>query len=116
MQLVLTVRRFYCRNAYCPRKVFTERLPAFAEPWARMTIRHCEQLTSIGLATCGKGGARLAALLGIQTTRQTILSRIMALPNVLTGSVLSSSHRRFFVPTWLLVRNDPSQPGEPQGS
>src|SRR5712691_10023413 len=88
VQLVLTVRKFYCRNAYCPRKVFTERLPAFVEPWARMTIRHCQQLTSIGLATCGKGGAKLAALLGIQTTRQSILRRIMALPNVLTGSVL----------------------------
>ena len=88
VQLCLTVRKFYCRNPYCERKVFAERLPAFVEPWARMTIRHCQQITSIGLATSGKGGARLAALLGIQTTRQTILSRIMALPNVLRGSVL----------------------------
>jgi len=88
VQLCLTVRKFYCRNPDCSRKVFTERLPAFVEPWARMTIRHCQQITSIGLATSGKCGARLAARLGIQTTRQTILSRIMALPNVLTGSVL----------------------------
>jgi transposase len=66
VQLMLTVRRFYCRNPYCPRKVFTERLPAFVEPWARMTIRSCQQLTSIGLATCGKEGTRLAARLGIQ--------------------------------------------------
>src|SRR5436309_9388383 len=55
---------------------------------ARMTMRHCQQITDIGLATSGKGGVRLAARLGIHTTRQTILSRIMALPNVLTGSVL----------------------------
>ena len=88
VQLCLTVRKFYCRNPYCERKVFTERLPAFVEPWARMTMRHCQQITDIGLATSGKCGARLAARLGIQTTRQTILSRIMALPNVLTGSVL----------------------------
>jgi hypothetical protein len=45
-------------------------------------IRYCEQITSIGLATCGKGGVRLAARLGIQTTRQTILRRIMELPDV----------------------------------
>ncbi len=88
VQLCLTVRKFYCRNPSCERKVFTERLPAFVEPWARMTMRHCQQITDIGLATSGKGGARLAARLGLQTTRQTILSRIMALPNVLTGSVL----------------------------
>src|SRR3989441_6567750 len=53
-----------------------------------MTIRYCEQITSIGLATCGKGGTRLAARLGIQTTRQTILRRIMALPDSSPGVIL----------------------------
>ncbi len=56
VQLALTVRKFYCRNPLCERKVFTERLPDFVEPWARMTMRHGEQITCIGLATCGKGG------------------------------------------------------------
>jgi transposase len=88
VQLVLTVRKFYCRNPYCSQKVFTERLPTFVEPWARMTTRCCQHITSIGLATCGKGGARLAARLGIQTTRPTILRRIMGLPDVCTGSVV----------------------------
>lgn len=88
VQLVLTARKFYCRNPYCPRKVFTERLPTFVEPWARMTIRCCQHITSIGLATCGKGGARLAARLGIRTTRPTILRRIMALPDVSASSVV----------------------------
>ena len=88
VQLFLTVRKFYCRNPLCERKVFTERLPAFVEPWARMTIRHCQQITSIGLATCGKGGVRLAARLGTQTSRQTILRRIMDLPDTPAGSIL----------------------------
>src|SRR2546421_3507202 len=88
VQLVLTVRKFSCRNLYCPRKVFTERLPAFVEPWARMTIRSCEQITSIGLATCGKGGVRLAARLGMQTSRHTILRRIMDLPDASLKSVV----------------------------
>ena len=88
VQLILTVRKFYCRNSSCSRKVFTERLPTFVEPWARMTIRCCEHITSIGLATCGKGGARLIARLGIQTTRPTILRRIMDLPHASAGSVV----------------------------
>ena len=88
VQLLLTVRKFYCRNAFCERKVFAERLRAFVEPWARMTMRYCEQLTSIGLATCGKGGTRLAARLGMRTSRQTILRRIMDLPDLPAGSIL----------------------------
>jgi transposase len=88
VQLFLTVRKFSCRNPLCQRKVFAERIPTFVEPWARMTIRYCQQITSIGLATCGKGGTRLAARLGIQTTRQTILRRIMDLPDPLSRSIL----------------------------
>jgi transposase len=88
VQLLLTVRKFTCRNPYCEQKVFAERLPDFVEPWARTTLRFCQQITSIGLATCGKGGTRLAARLGIQTSRQTILRRILALPEVATASVL----------------------------
>jgi len=88
VQLRFTVRKFTCRNAYCERKVFAERLPDFVKPFARMTIRYGQQITSIGLATCGKGGARLAARLGIRTTRQTILRHIMALPDSPAESIL----------------------------
>jgi transposase len=88
VQLLLTARKFFCSNSLCERKVFTERLPQLVEPWARMTIRLCQQLTSVGLATCGKGGARLAARLGIDSTRQTILRRIMDLPPPAPCSVL----------------------------
>ena len=85
VQLVLCVRKFFCRNALCERKIFTERLPELLGPWAKMTIRYCQQLSSVGLATCGKGGARLAARLGMQTSRQTILRRIMDLPDPPVG-------------------------------
>src|SRR5260221_3974109 len=88
VQLLLTVRKFSCRNPYCDRKVFAERLPALVEPWARAPIRFYQQITSIGLASCGKGGTRLAARLGIQTTRQTILRHIMALPDSSAGVIL----------------------------
>jgi transposase len=82
IQLILHVRRFFCDNVDCIRKIFTERLPAFVLPWARLTVRLCEALQSIGLATCGELGTRLAARLAIQTSPTTILRRIMVLPTV----------------------------------
>ncbi len=88
LQLSLTVRKFFCRHPLCSRKVFTERLPDLAEPWARMTTRLKEQITSIGLATCGKGGVRLGDRLGIETSRNTTLRRIMDMPDDARGSVV----------------------------
>src|SRR5579859_3477637 len=52
VQFLLTMRKFFCHNALCQRKVFTERVPQFVESWARMTIRLGLALQSIGLATC----------------------------------------------------------------
>jgi transposase len=80
VQLILHVRRFFCDNAGCIRKIFTERLPAFVLPWARLTVRFCEALQSLGLATCGELGTRLAARLAMQTSPTTILRRLMILP------------------------------------
>jgi len=80
VQLILHVRRFFCDTADCIRKIFTERLPAFVLPWARLTVRLCEALQSLGLATCGELGTRLAARLAMQTSPTTILRRLMMLP------------------------------------
>ena len=88
LQLFLTVRKFFCRNPLCSRKVFTERLKRLAEPWARMTTRLREQITSIGLATCGKAGVRLGNRLGIETSRNTTLRRIMDVPDDARASVV----------------------------
>jgi transposase len=88
VRLSLTVRRFYCRNRLCERKVFTERLPRFVEPWARMTMRLNQHLQAVALATSGRGGIKLAVRLGMQSTRQALLRRIMALPDLPEESVL----------------------------
>lgn len=41
----------------------------------------------IGLATGGRLGVRVTDRLGIQTSRQTILQRIMALPTEAAGQI-----------------------------
>lgn len=80
VKLILHVRKFFCETVTCMRKVFAERLPHLVVPWVQMTTRLNETLQSIGLATCGKLGARLAEHLGITTSWMTIVRRIMALP------------------------------------
>jgi transposase len=88
VQLTLIVRRFYCRNRLCERKVFTEHIPRIVKPWARMTTRLSEHLQAMALATSGRGGIKLAVRLGMQTDRQTLLRRMMALPDLPEESVL----------------------------
>lgn len=80
VRLVLQVRKFFCDTPTCRRRIFTERVPIFVQPWARMTTRFSQMLLAIGLSTCGELGVRLAARLGIHTSPTTLLRRIMALP------------------------------------
>ncbi len=53
-----------------------------------MTTRLKEQITSIGLATSGKAGVRLGDRLGIETSRNTTLRRIMDVPDEPRASVV----------------------------
>lgn len=90
VRLHLTVQKFFCVNSACKRKIFTERMPTFVEPWVQMTLRLSQALQAIGLSTSGSLGARLAGRLGIATSWMTILRRVMeiATPNVSSVTVL----------------------------
>jgi transposase len=74
--LALTVRKFVCCTPDCPRKIFTERLPALVQSYARMTNRLSEALQSLGFATCGEVGERLAPKLGMGVSGPTLLRRM----------------------------------------
>jgi transposase len=87
VRLILHVRKFFCMNQNCPRKIFTERLTAFLEPWARVTTRLSQEIEAIGLATCGRLGARLGARLSIETERPSILRRVMKCATKTTDKV-----------------------------
>ncbi|MFI6150550.1 hypothetical protein [Streptomyces sp. NPDC051109] len=76
----LTVRRFICASADCPRRTFAEPFSRLAAPHARFTGRLNHALERVGLALAGRAGARLAAQLGFGTGRMTLLRRVMALP------------------------------------
>src|SRR3954465_12792254 len=57
--LQLRVRKWFCRNRSCPRRIFTERLPTVAAPWARRTLRLAQRLLALGVALGGQAGVHL---------------------------------------------------------
>ncbi len=74
------MRKLFCDNADCPRRIFTERLPDIVVPWARKTLRLDEKLTAIAVALGGSAGARLSRDLGMPAARNTLLRLIRAAP------------------------------------
>src|SRR5512142_743576 len=87
IRLLLIVRKFFCRTATCPRKIFTERLPELIRPASRLTIRLRETLQSIGFALNGEGGARLSCRLGMPISSTTLLRSLHLVPTPPVGKV-----------------------------
>ncbi len=74
--LLLQVRKFFCLNAGCQRRIFTERLPQVTVPWARRTCRLADSLTAIGLALGGAAGTRLSRRLGHRVSLNPLLQLV----------------------------------------
>jgi len=85
--LVLTVRKFFCRNPNCSRKVFAERLPDFIDASSRLTKRLRTSVQDIGFATCGKGGERLGNKLGMPISDASVLWSLFLVPLPEVGQV-----------------------------
>ncbi|MFB7215532.1 ISL3 family transposase [Streptomyces sp. NPDC056255] len=77
----LTVRRFICGAADCPRRTFAEPFSRLTVPHSRFTTRLNRALERVGLALAGRAGARLAAQLGFGAGQMTLLRKVMALPD-----------------------------------
>jgi transposase len=88
--LQLHVRKFFCANGRCTRRIFTERLAPLVAPWARQTQRLAHWLVHIALALAGTAGARLCRGLGLGVSRNTLLRllRRLPLPGVVPPEVL----------------------------
>ena len=74
--LRVRVRKFFCDEPSCERKIFAERLQEVARPFARGTDRRREALEWIAFALGGEAGARLARELGLLVSPNTLLNRI----------------------------------------
>jgi transposase len=87
IRIQLQVRKCFCAVSTCARTIFAERLTPFGDAFARVTQRLFQIVQVVGLATGGRLGARVTDRLGIETSRHTILRRIMALPTEPVGEV-----------------------------
>jgi transposase len=74
--LALRLRRFFCQQSDCSRRIFTERLPTVVAPYARRTRRLSDALRLMGFALGGEAGARTAAQLGMRTSPDTLLRTV----------------------------------------
>jgi hypothetical protein len=80
VRFVLHVRKFFCLTATCPRRIFTERLPAVVAPSARTTIRLTALLRAIAFALGGEAGARLVQQIGVAASPTMLISLIRRAP------------------------------------
>jgi hypothetical protein len=80
VRLQLRVHKWFCQNPHCVRRIFTERLPTVAAPWARRTLRLAQRLVAVGLALGGKAGVRLSQQLDLAVSGNTLLRGLRRLP------------------------------------
>jgi transposase len=73
VRLVLTMRKFFCDVATCMRRIFTERLPGVAAPYARRTTRLADILRLLAFALGGEAGARVVERLSLSASPTTLL-------------------------------------------
>jgi transposase len=76
VRLHLHVRKFFCRQPICTRRIFTERLPHLVAPHARRTARLESVLGILAFALGGEPGARIVERLGMTASPATLLRLI----------------------------------------
>src|SRR6266700_7284590 len=71
--LMIHVRRFFCQESTCVRKIFAERFPSLTLPRVKFTLRLQEALREMGFELGGEAGARLGKKLSYPGSPDTIL-------------------------------------------
>ena len=73
VHLMVRVRRFFCQESTCARKIFAERFPSLTLPRVKFTLRLQETLRQMGFALGGEAGARLGRFLSLPGSPDTLL-------------------------------------------
>jgi len=87
----LRVRRFFCLNGRCPRRIFAERLPDLVAPHGRRSQPLRAALRRVGLAVGARAGARLAVPLGMPIGARSLLRLVhsASLPTAALARVIA---------------------------
>ena len=88
--LQLRIRRFFCDNAGCLRKIFSEQIDDVTSRYARHTPIRRRLLEAVALALGGRAGARLSAHLAMPVGRMSLIRmiRTLPLPEIITPRAL----------------------------
>lgn len=90
IRLHLEVQRFFCQREDCPRQTFVENIGSVVVKYAQRTLSMTVQLREVAFEIGGEGGARLAKLIGLPTSPDTLLRIIQqtTIPESPTPKVL----------------------------
>jgi hypothetical protein len=114
VHLQLRVCKWFCGNRACRRRIFTERLPTIAAPWARRTLRLAQRLVALGVALGGTAGVRLGHAWGLRVNRNPLLRllRRQPAPDFPTPRVWSRTRDLRVIP-WPPKPDSPGFRGKP---
>jgi transposase len=73
VQLVVHARKFFCDNAPCLRRIFTEPFPGVLGRYARQTQRLHKVLLELAFSSCAEAAARVSKLLGYITSPDPLI-------------------------------------------
>ncbi len=74
VRLRVRVRKFFCDNPTCQRRIFSERLAGTAAVCARRTERQRAEFLDLAVALGGEAGARMAAWRGMRVSPSPLFS------------------------------------------
>jgi transposase len=87
VRIWVRVRRFFCDDVCCAARTFVEQVDGLTARHARRTPPLRRFLEAIGLALCGRAGARRAAALDAGVSRSILVRLVRALPDPPTDTV-----------------------------
>ncbi len=76
----LSVRRFFCDNRDCSRRIFAEQLPEVVNRYARKTVRLADALTELAFLVGGEAAARIARTFGLLVSPDALLNAVKKAP------------------------------------